>query len=95
MSTAISDSVLDRVRAHAAAEGRADYEGRAGDVEAGQQPESWAWPFGTADEAYINAVTTDAIIREIGVDGLEWDDIADEWCAAFKRGYVAARGEAE
>lgn len=79
------------VSAHAEAEGRADYLGRAQDVATGAEPASWAWPLVDADDAYINAVGTSAIEAAVGAS---WDDIGDEWCAAFRRGYTAAHDEA-
>lgn len=81
--------IVARCIAHGEKEGREDYTGRAGDVAAGIQDKSWAWPFDTADEAYINAVTTSKICEEIGLPENAWNDVSDEWCAAFKRGYEA------
>lgn len=75
-------------------EGQQDYTGRAQDVDAGTEDASWAWPLVDADEAYLNAVGTDAICRRLGVDEDAWDEIASLWCAAFRRGYNAAHDAA-
>jgi hypothetical protein len=83
------------VSAHGEREGREDYEGRAADVDRGAEPESWAWPLVGADEAYINAVMPSGICEACGLYADAWDDISDEWIAAFKRGYEAAHAEAQ
>lgn len=79
-----------RVRDHGYREGTADYRGRQDDVESGEAP-SWAWPLAGAGEAYINAVGTETICKEVGVPTSAWDAIAELWCEAFVRGYREAR----
>jgi hypothetical protein len=81
------------ITAHAESEGANDYTDRRADVEAGQQDESWAWPFTMADEAYINGVGVSKICEAIGVDESAWDGIAEAWCEAFRRGYEQAHEE--
>lgn len=88
----ITRTILAKVAEYAYAEGKEDYFTRANDVECGDDP-SWAWPFDTADVAYINAVTTDEICRELGMAESMWDDIADTWFNAFKAGYVDAHSK--
>jgi len=82
--------LLKRVVAHADREGREDYEARAADVAAGLGDPSWAWPFISADEAYITAIGTSQICSDLELDHSDWDRIGDVWCAAFERGYKAA-----
>ena len=82
--------ILKVVRAHGAREGRADYEGRAGDVAAGQQDPEWAWPLSGADDVYFNAVGISGITSEIGIPERLWEHVSDTWFEAFKRSYVAA-----
>ncbi len=83
--------ILALVSAHGEREGWLDYEGRASDVEAGQQAEDWAWPFAGADEAYLSAVGTSEIVREIGIPEDLWEHVASAWFEAFERGYRSAR----
>jgi hypothetical protein len=93
--------VFAAVRAHGETEGIEDYLQRAGDVAAGLCDVDWAWPFETADSAYISAVTPHTIVCEIfDMDRVEtdcdvtdeiWEEISEEWCGAFERGYRAAR----
>lgn len=87
-------SSVTAIRTHAEAEGRADYLGRADDVDHGSEDPSWAWPWSGADEAYINAVGPSSILAAIGVPGLSWEDACDEWCVAFRRGYEGAHAQA-
>jgi len=82
--------ILKVVRAHGRREGRADYEGRAGDVAAGQQDPEWAWPLSGADGVYFNAVGISGITNEIGIPERLWEQVSDVWLDAFRRGYVAA-----
>lgn len=82
------------VRAHATKEGIEDYLQRSGDVDTGNFADTWAWPFDTADEAYLNAVGTTQICREIGIPVEAWEEISDVWLEAFAAGYKAAH-EAE
>lgn len=81
----------ERVRQYAYTEGASDYAGRQADVDAGVEAPSWAWPVDGADEAYVNAVGTDAICRALGLPPSAWDQIASDWCEAFCRGYRAER----
>ncbi len=82
------------VTAHAEREGADDYTDRADDVATGQQTADWAWPLIGADEAYINAIGTEAIVRECGLEDDAWEEISDVWCAGFARGYRAAHAAA-
>lgn len=82
--------ILTAVTAHGEREGAADYQGRAADVARGAEAENWASPLNGADDAYVSAVGTDRICREIGVDASQWDAISSDWLAAFCRGYSAA-----
>lgn len=75
-------------------EGAADYRSRAEDVRLGEDPE-WAWPLTNADQAYIDAVGVSDICKEIGLMDLGWEDICDDWIAAFRRGYEAAHWAAQ
>jgi hypothetical protein len=81
-----------RMIAHGEREGRKDYEGRAKDVAAGSAEPQWAWAgiFLNADDAYLDAVGSGAIMREIGLPERMWEHVSDTWLRAFKRGYVAA-----
>lgn len=81
---------LAQVKAHGYHEGALDFHGRQADVAAGSEEPSWAWSLDGADEAYLNAVGTDAICRAIDLPETAWDEIASEWCKAFCRGYRAA-----
>lgn len=83
--------MTSRIQKHGWLAGHHDYLDRADEVAIGAAEESWAWPLTSADEAYINAVGTSGICRAIGVPEAAWDEISDEWCDAFRRGYIEAR----
>lgn len=91
----LTSKTMALVVAHAEREGADDYTDRADDVASGQQTADWAWPFSTADEAYINAIGTEAICREIGLEDDAWEEISDAWCAAFARAYRGAHSASE
>lgn len=82
---------LPSVSAHGEREGRADYLGRAQEVARDAEDPEWAWPYNGADAAYINAVGSEDIRRQVGA--ASWSDICEEWCEAFRRGYEAAHAE--
>lgn len=86
--------VLERARTHGEAEGRADHDARQDDVDSGQQSASWVWPFVDADDAYLGAVGSSGICKEIGIPVEAWDEIASSWLTAFRAGYGAAHAEA-
>lgn len=94
-SPANTTLTADQIRAIEAT-GADDYTDRADDVAAGQQDATWAWPLQTADEAYINAVGTEQICRDLGLstDDDTWTAIVGDWCDAFRRGYRAAHAAA-
>lgn len=86
--------ILAVVTKHGEREGALDYKGRAEDVAAGRVDPEWAWPFAGADDAYLNAVGTDKILREIGIPNERlWEHISDTWLEAFERGYSAAHAD--
>jgi hypothetical protein len=93
--------VLKAVRAHAVREGKNDYAERASDVAVGLHDAEWKWPFAGADDAYLNAVTSNEILDEIGLspptyqqDRL-WEIVSGAWLKSFKRGYVGAHAAGE
>ncbi len=89
MTTArITEEILEHVRAHADHEGREDYRGRAEDVAAGREPLAWAWPPNDPDEAYINAIGTSAICKQLVLPEESWSEIAETWCTAFVDAYT-------
>lgn len=93
MMSATAMASTNQISDHGEREGRADYLGRAQDVARGSEASEWAWPYSGADEAYVNAVGAGAICSAIGIPATAWDDIAEEWCSAFRRGYEAAHQE--
>lgn len=86
----IDDAKRSQVRAHARSEGEADYHGRAADVARGFEAQEWAWPLDGADDAYISAVGVGHICAMVRVPVDRWEAISDDWCAAFREGYIAA-----
>lgn len=89
MTMKMNAKMLAKVAAHAAKEGAEDYTARASDVACGDDAE-WAWPFATADEAYINAMGTDSICRDLKLPDSAWDEIQETWLDSFESAYVAA-----
>lgn len=95
MSNALTNHIISLATSHAERAGQSDYLDRADDVESGQQPANWAWPLDTADEAYINAVGPEQILRDAGLPDDCWDVVVDAWCDAFCRGFRMAHDNLE
>lgn len=84
--------VLQAVRAHGEGEGRNDYEVRAEEAADREDPE-WAWPFGGTADAYLDAMGSYEITKEIGIPERLWPYVSDTWLTAFEHGYVTAYRE--
>ncbi len=89
-------TILAAVVAHATAEGTADAEARADDLDPPDHYEPGS------DVAYLNAVGRDELLKEIGLGDLDdrgfdvndiWDLIAEPWCTAFETAVEATFDE--
>lgn len=88
-ATALLVPIRARVSAHGLREGRKDYAHRGRNFST-----AWQGLHGRADEAYLDAIGSDAIMRAIGLPKRLWDHVSDTWHRAFKRGYSAAQDAA-